>query len=206
MKNSILTIMTVLLLTNISCKKTQTVKTQETKARLGGEAPVFTLANYDGNDISLPDYKGKIVVLEWFNYECPFSKYHHETANTMVNLADKYKDKNVAWLAINSTNHATAKNDMKFAEQFGIPYPVLSDFDGTVGHLYGAQTTPNMFIIDPNGILVYEGAIDNAPMGKADNGVINYVDIALGELTDGKKITTAQTKPYGCTVKYKNNE
>jgi peroxiredoxin len=121
----------------------------------------------------------------------------------MTDLAAKYKDKNVAWLAINSTGHATAEKDKEFAQQFKIPYPVLSDFSGDVGHLYGAKTTPHMFIIDPNGILVYDGAIDDSPMGKKTEGAVNYVDIALGELTSGKKVTTPQTKPYGCSVKYK---
>jgi peroxiredoxin len=174
----------------------------EPKAKIGEKAPAFTLANYDGNNVSLSDYKGKIVVLEWLNYECPFSRYHHETANTMVNLAEKYKSKNVAWLAINSTGHATAEKDKEFAAQFEIPYPILSDFTGDVGHLYGAKTTPHMFIIDPNGILVYDGAIDNSPLGRKKEGVINYVDKALGELTSGKKVTVPETKPYGCSVKY----
>ena len=210
MKHLSFAILAVLLLINIGCRTkttetTETTETTPTTPEPAKKAPAFTLANYDGNKISLSDYKGKIVVLEWFNYECPFSKYHHETVNTMVQLAEKYKDKNVVWLGINSTGHATVEKNKEFAEQFKIPYPLLTDFDGTVGHLYDARTTPHMFIIDTKGILVYDGAIDNAPLGKTTNGIINYVDNALTELTSGKKITTAQTKPYGCTVKYKVN-
>ncbi len=199
MKKAIFTILAVLVLANFNCKG----EMPEPKAKIGEKAPVFTLANYDGNNVSLSNYSGKIVVLEWLNYECPFSRYHHETIKTMTDLAAKYKDKNVAWLGINSTGHATAEKDKEFAEEFKIPYPILSDFSGDVGHLYGAKTTPHMFIIDPNGIMVYDGAIDDAPMGKTKNGVTNYVDTALDELMNGKKITTPQTKPYGCTVKYR---
>ena len=198
MKKSIFTILAVLVLANFNCKG----EAPEPKAKIGEKAPAFTAVNYDGNEVNLSNYSGKIIVLEWLNYECPFSRYHHETVNTMVGLAEKYKGKNVAWLAINSTGHATVEKDKEFAGEFKIPYPILSDFSGDVGHLYGAKTTPHMFIIDPNGILVYDGAIDDAPMGKAKDGITNYVDTALGELTSGKKITTPQTKSYGCSVKY----
>ncbi len=199
MKKVIFTILLVLAVT-VAISKGQT---PEPKAKIGEKAPAFTLANYDGNNVSLSDYKGKIVVLEWLNYECPFSRYHHETVKTMTDLAAKYKDKNVVWLGINSTGHATEKKDKEFAEQFEIPYPILSDFSGDVGHLYEAKTTPHMFIIDDDGILVYDGAIDNAPMGEVKNGVVYaYVAMALDELTSGKKVTTVKTKPYGCSVKY----
>mgnify|MGYP000433421122 CR=1 FL=1 len=198
MKKSILTILLVLAVTVAVCKS----EVPEPKAKIGEKAPAFTLANYDGNEVNLSNYAGKIVVLEWFNFECPFSRYHHETVKTMTDLAAKYKDKNVAWLGINSTAHATVEKDKAFAKEFKIPYPILSDFEGDIGHLYGAKTTPHMFIIDPNGILVYDGAIDNAPMGKTDNKIVNYVDKALDELTNGKKITAPKTEPYGCSVKY----
>ncbi len=199
MKNSIFTILALLVLANFNCKG----QAPEPKAKIGEKAPAFTLVNYGGNNISLSDYKGKIVVLEWLNYECPFSRYHHETVRTMTDLAAKYKDKNVVWPGINRTGHATEKKDKEFAEQFAIPYPILSDFSGDVGHLYGAKTTPHMFIIDADGILVYDGAIDNAPMGEVKNGAVYaYVSIALDELTSGKKVTTVKTKPYGCSVKY----
>lgn len=168
------------------------------------KAPAFTLKNYDGQEIKLSDYKGKIVVLEWFNYECPFVIYHYDQKSTMVDLANKYKDKNVVWLAINSTKHLTAEKNKQFATTHNLPYPILDDHTGEVGRAYGATNTPHMFIIDGQGNIVYEGAIDNAPLGKTPEGqqLINYVDKALTELTAGKKVTQALTKPYGCTVKY----
>jgi len=165
-------------------------------------APDFTLKNYDGKNVSLSDYKGKIIVIEWFNYECPFVRHHYEKAKTMVKLADKYKDKNVVWLAINSTKHLTTEKNKNFAEKFQLPYPILDDRTGEVGRTYGAKTTPHMFVIDAKGNIAYSGAIDNSPLGSRKEGVINYVDNALSELTEGKVVSITKTKPYGCSVKY----
>jgi peroxiredoxin len=194
MKNTTIRIMTVLATLGVF-----TVNLPA--AEVGSKAPEFSLANYDGKTVNLSDYKGKIVVLEWFNYECPFVKYHYEKANTMIELPDKYKDKGVMWLAINSTAHQTTEGNKEFAEKHKVGYPILDDRTGKVGHLYGAITTPHMFIIDAKGNIAYNGAIDNSPMGKEAN-VINYVDKALEELTSGKEVSTTNTKPYGCTVKY----
>jgi len=176
----------------------------EALEQAGKKAPDFTLKTFDGKTVSLADYKGKIVVLEWLNFECPFSLYHYKTVNTMASLANKYKDKNVVWLAINSTSHTTEQANLDFAKQYKVPFPILDDRPGKVGHAYDAKTTPHMFIIDTNGRIVYEGAIDNAPTGKVAEGqeLTNYVDQALAELTAGKKISNPNTKPYGCTVKY----
>ena len=168
----------------------------------GRPAPPFTLNSFDGKTVRLSDYWGKTVVLEWLNFECPFSLYHYKTAKTMANLAKKYKTKNVVWLAINSTSHTTQQANINFAKENKLPYTILDDRSGKVGHAYAARTTPHMYIINPRGRIVYEGAIDNAPMGRAKDGVINYVDEALAGLTTGKAISTAKTKPYGCTVKY----
>ena len=168
----------------------------------GKPAPPFTLNSFDGKTIRLSDYRGKIVVLEWFNFECPFSIYHYKTVKTMANLAKKYKRRNVVWLVINSTSHTTPQANKEFAEKYKLAYPILDDRSGRVGRAYGARTTPHMYIISPRGRIVYEGAIDNAPLGKAKDGVINYVDKALAELTARKAVSTTKTKPYGCTVKY----
>jgi peroxiredoxin len=167
-------------------------------------APDFTLKNYDGKEYKLADLKGKIVVLEWFNYECPFSRYNYEKTTADNDLAAKYKDKDVVWLAINSTGHQTVEKNKEFAEQFKVIHPILDDSTGKVGRAYGAKTTPHIFIIDAKGNIVYNGAFDNAPIGKTPDNekYVNYVDNALDELTAGKAITIAQTKPYGCTVKY----
>jgi len=170
--------------------------------RPGKRAPNFELNSFDGKTVSLSDYRGKIVVLEWMNFECPFSLYHYETKNTMVELANKYKGKNVVWLAVNSTSHTTPEPNKTFAERHKLPYLILDDRLGKVGRAYGAETTPHMYIINPRGRIVYEGAIDDSPLGRKKEGVINYVDNALAELTARKAVSTPKTKPYGCTVKY----
>lgn len=181
-------------------------KSREPTAQLDtdSKAPEFTLTNYDGKVTSLSDYKNKIVVLEWFNYECPFVKYHYEKTNTMVKLANEYKNKGVVWLAINSTEHLSTEKNKDFADRHKLGYPILDDRSGKVGRAYGAKTTPHMFIIDTKGSIVYDGAIDNSPLGRKKEGAINYVDKALAELTTSKAVSTPNTKPYGCTVKYAN--
>ncbi len=169
------------------------------------KSPDFTLTNYDGKQISLADFEGKIVVLEWLNYDCPFVKYHYEKTLTMANLAKKYAEKDVVWLAINSTNYATAEANKAFAEKHSLPYAILDDHTGRVGHAYKATRTPELFVIDKKGGIAYHGAIDNAPFGKLNDGhqeKINYVDKALAELMQDKEVSTPKTKPYGCTVKY----
>ena len=169
----------------------------------GNRAKEFTLKSFDGKTVNLSDFKGKIVVLEWFNFECPFVQYHYQ-ANTMTNLAAKYKDKNVVWLAINSTSHVTPEANKEFAEKHKLAYPILDDRSGQVGRAYGAKTTPHIFIIAPGGQVAYEGAIDNSPLGKTPAGEkpVNYVDQALSELLAGKKVSVPATTSYGCSVKY----
>ncbi len=201
MRNTILTIITILAILSVLPAVEGEAGSPRLRVEAGNKAPEFTLTSYDGTTISLSDYKGKIVVLEWFNYECPFVKYHYEKVNTMIELANKYKDKNVVWLAINSTGHLTTEKNKEFAEQHNLGYPVLDDSSGKVGRAYGAKTTPHMFIIDAKGNFAYNGAIDNPPLGKEENA-INYVDKALAELTAGKEVSTANTEPYGCSVKY----
>ncbi|MHC4507916.1 MAG: redoxin domain-containing protein [Planctomycetota bacterium] len=173
-------------------------------AERGRRAPAFTLQSFDGKTVSLSDYRGKTVVLEWFNFECPFVQHHYKKAGTMIDLAAKYKDKNVVWLAINSTSHTTAEANRKVAAQHKLAYPILDDRSGTVGHAYGAKTTPHIFVIGPAGNIVYDGAIDNSPLGKTAPGQepTNYVDKTLAALTTGRDVGTATTKPYGCSVKY----
>ncbi len=168
----------------------------------GKKAPEFTLNTFDGKEISLSDYRGKIVVLEWFNFECPYVMHHYKTTTTMVGLANKYKNSNVVWLAVNSTSHITPAANKEFTRKYKLPFSILDDRSGKVGRAYGAKTTPHMYIISPRGNILYEGAIDNSPLGRKKEGVINYVDKALAELTAGKAVTTSNTKPYGCSVKY----
>jgi peroxiredoxin len=166
----------------------------------GTEAPGFTLEDQAGNEVSLSDYAGNIVVLEWINWDCPFVQRHYE-AGTMKPLAEEYADDGVVWLAINSTHYATQDKDGQWIEKYNLPYPILHDPTGEVGRAYGAKTTPHMYIVDEDGMLVYQGAIDDDPGGDKDDPT-NYVRQALDELLAGEEVSTARTKPYGCSVKY----
>lgn len=176
----------------------------ERPQRRGRKAPEFELSSFTGAKVKLADLKGKIVVLEWFNFECPFSRYHYETTSTMADLARKYRDKDVVWFAVNGTSHTTAEANREFAKKHDLPYPILDDRSGKVGRAYGARTTPHIIIIDKDGYIAYNGAIDSAPLGKVpdDAKKINYVDQALTELTSGQDVSVPTTAPYGCTVKY----
>lgn len=182
--------------------------------KIGAKAPDFTLKDTQGKEHKLSDYtkEGKIVVLEWFNPGCPFIKSHHGKQHTMAHLYKEFKDKNVVFMAINSTNpdHPDYGKDAEAKKQWKIEYPILSDADGKVGHAYGAKTTPHMFVINKDGKLAYTGAMDNDPRNrktedakKPENRKINYVRAALDELVAGKKVTKSTTRPYGCGVKYK---
>jgi peroxiredoxin/gas vesicle protein len=170
----------------------------------GRRAADFTLNSFDGRTVKLADYKGKIIVLEWINLDCPFVQYHYDKAHTMIELANKYKDKGVVWLAVNGTSQTTVEANRAFAAKHKLPYPILDDRAGTVGRLYGAITTPHMFIISKTGEVVYDGAIDNAPNGQTIGGgdKVNYVDKALSELLAGQRVSTPKTQSYGCSVKY----
>lgn len=174
------------------------------RADSANRAKPFSLKTFDGKTVSLADYKGKTVVLEWFNFECPFVKHHYDNGSTMIDLAKKYKGQGVVWLAINSTSHTTPAANTAFAAKKKLPYPILDDRSGKVGRAYGAKTTPHMFVISPNGSIAYQGAIDNSPLGKTPTGqkLVNYVDKTLAEVIAGKDVSTRNTKPYGCSVKY----
>jgi peroxiredoxin len=173
-----------------------------TGVAVGQAAPDFTLNDSAGNRVSLADYAGKVVVLEWLNPDCPYVKRHYK-AGTMKNLATQYGAQGVVWLTINTTNYMDAAANAKFKAAHEIPYSILVDQSGEVGHLYGAATTPHMYIIDGEGTLVYIGAIDDDPRGNKGDGAVNYVAAALDEVLAGNAVSTAETKPYGCSVKYK---
>jgi peroxiredoxin len=175
-------------------------------ARRGRRAPDVELKSFDGRTYKLSDLEGRIVVLEWINLDCPFSMYHHKTKMTMVDLANKYKDKEVVWLAVNSTNNTNPEANLRFAKEYKLPYPIIDDRSGQIGRAFGARTTPHMFVIDRDGVIVYQGAIDNAPMGKVEANVanVNYVDQAISQLLAGQPVSMPATPPYGCSVKYAN--
>ena len=171
---------------------------------VGDTAPAFTLSDTEGNLVKLADYRGKVVVLEWLNPDCPFVKRHYDE-DTMKKLTSAYDDSGVVWLTINSTNYMDGAANASFAKKEDVDWPILVDQDGTVGHAYGAATTPHMFIINKEGKVVYDGAVDDDPRGnKAAAERTNYVANALDEVLAGKAVTTPETKPYGCSVKYKN--
>ncbi|MCS6803576.1 MAG: thioredoxin family protein [Acidobacteriota bacterium] len=171
-------------------------------ASVGAAAPAFSLEDQTGKKVSLSDFSGKkIVVLEWINPDCPYVQRHYK-AGTMKSLAQKYKDKGVIWLAINTTHYMNKETNQKWIADYQLPYQILDDHEGTVGRLYGAKTTPHMFIIDKSGKVVYQGAIDDDPRGNKGENKVNYVAKALDELLAGKPISMPQTKPYGCSVKF----
>jgi peroxiredoxin len=172
---------------------------------VGAAAPEFKLKDLDGREVSLKSLAGKTVVLEWVNPECPFSD-RHAREKTMSNLAKKYGK--VVWLGINSTSstHANYLEPAKhkaWVSENGVPYSILYDSSGDVGRAYGARTTPHLFVIDPQGKVAYNGAIDDDPRGKnAQAARRNYVDGGLAAALSGKAIDPAVTEPYGCSVKY----
>jgi peroxiredoxin len=176
---------------------------------VGTAAPSFSLKDSNGRGHSLSDFKGKYVVLEWFNPGCPFVKKHYESGN-MQKLQQAYTDKKVVWLTIDSSapgkqGHLTPEEAQKQLAAWNMhPTALLLDADGMVGREYGATNTPNMFVISPDGKLIYKGAIDNKPSAdQADiAGATNYVKVALDESMAGKPVATATTRPYGCGVKY----
>lgn len=171
------------------------------KAKIGEAAPDFTLTDTDGKTVSLSDHAGKIVVLEWFNPDCPYvQRWYNEGG--MNKVYDKYKDKDVVWLAINTTAGHSVDADKKAMERWKISRAVLNDSDGKVGRAYGAQTTPHMYIIDKEGRLVYRGAIDDDERGSKGDKAVNYVGKALDELLAGESVSTPESRPYGCSVKY----
>lgn len=178
-------------------------------AKLGVTAPDFELPDLDGKLIKLSSFRGKTVVLEWFNPGCPFVRASH-TKGSLVDTAARHQKNGVVWLAINSgakgkQGHGVEAN-LEGKQRFSLPHPILLDETGTVGRAYAAAHTPHMFVIDPKGVLVYRGAIDNSPdaEGESPTGgkLINYVDTAVAEVAAGKPVATPETEAYGCSVKY----
>jgi peroxiredoxin len=181
----------------------------QAEVKTNGVAPDFTLTDTFGQQHSLSSYKGKYVVLEWVNYECPFVKKHYQSGN-MQSLQAKLTGEDVVWLSINSS--AEGKQGFYAPEAINEiidnsqakPTAYLLDTSGDVGRLYGAKTTPHMYIIDPQGVLIYQGAIDDKPtfdqadIAKAKNYVLDAVTAARA----GNSIADATTTPYGCSVKY----
>ena len=182
----------------------------EPKAVIGGKAPDFTLSDTAGVEVKLSEVlkKEKIVVLEWYNPECPFVKKHYDGEKgpkTMIELQKKFAD-DVVWLRINSgapgKQGAGKEKNIGYAKDFGIATPILLDETGVVGQMYGAKRTPEMFVISAEGVIEYHGAIDdNRRTGRKANEV-NHVEAALEQLIAGETVTVRTTDAYGCSVKY----
>jgi peroxiredoxin len=177
--------------------------------RTGSPAPGFTAVDVNSKQQKLSDFKGKYVVLEWHNQGCPYTRKHYESGN-MQRLQKEWTAKGVVWLTVISSapgtqGFVTPAQEKDYLKQMNAaPTDVLLDPAGTLGRLYDAKTTPQMFVIDPGGTLIYQGAIDDKPTSdKSDTARSkNYVSAALMEAQAGKPVTEAATNPYGCSIKY----
>jgi peroxiredoxin len=175
----------------------------------GQAAPDFSLTGIDGKSYKLSDFRGKHVVMEWFNSECPFVQKHYESGN-MQGLQARYMAKGVVWVGINSTspkhsNYRDAARSQGILKEWKFaPSAFLLDPDGKVGTAYGARTTPHMYIVDPAGKLIYMGGIDDKPSASARDipGARNHVAAALDQALAGQPVSESSTRPYGCSIKY----
>ncbi|HEY4249439.1 MAG TPA: redoxin domain-containing protein [Lacunisphaera sp.] len=179
-------------------------------AEVGHTAPDFTLTDLSGTSHSLAEYKGKTVVLEWVNPECPFVQKHYDHSGNIPKIQKNARAHGVIWLSINSAapgkdgdyDPAAAKAWQERVHSNATDY--FRDQDGTVGRLYDARTTPHLFIIDPKGVLVYEGGIDSIRSARVEDiaKATNYVAAALADLKEGRPVQHPTSRPYGCSVKY----
>jgi len=176
---------------------------------VGEEAPIFSLSDTHGSEHALSDYRGRYVVLEWVNYDCPFVKKHYGSGN-MQALQAKYTAQDVVWLSIASSApgkqgyYEATEWNVLIKERGAAASSVLLDPKGDTGRLYGAKTTPHMYIVSPEGTLLYQGAIDNISSADQDDipRASNYVAGALDSVLAGGEVPVASTKSYGCSVKY----
>src|SRR4051812_4070857 len=202
---------TKLLVSLLSCVASTALFAADSPA-VGTTAPDFSATDSKGKAHSVSQYKGKYVVLEWFNPECPFVKKHYGSGN-MQKLQQEYTSKGVVWLTIDSSaegleGYLAPEQAEKIRSSWTTHQSaLLLDSDGKVGQLYGAKNTPDMVIINPEGKIVYEGAIDSkATPNPADiPNSTNYVKVALDETMSGKPVSTPTSRPYGCSVKYKKS-
>jgi peroxiredoxin len=171
---------------------------------VGQSAPDFHVKDTSGKEQSLSAYKGRFVVLEWVNPDCPFVKKHYDSSN-MQATQKAAESKGAVWLSVSTGSESKASDLVAWVKEKGAtPTATLLDSDGKVGKAYGARTTPHMYVINPEGKLVYAGAIDSKPTAsQADvKSATNYVTVALTEAMAGKPVTKASSEPYGCSVKY----
>jgi peroxiredoxin len=177
--------------------------------KVGDAAPNFSATGSDGKTYRLSDYRGKFVVLEWHNNGCPYTQKHYESGN-MQRLQKEWTEKGVAWFTVISSapgtqGYVTADQENTYKQKMkAAPTAALLDPTGEVGHLYDAKTTPQIVVINPQGTIVYDGAIDDHPTSDASDipQSKNYVELALNEATTGKPVGIPASRPYGCSVKY----
>jgi peroxiredoxin len=177
--------------------------------KVGQSAPDFTGTGSDGKSYHLADYRGKFVVLEWHNNGCPYTQKHYKSGN-MQKLQKEWTAKGVTWFTVISSapgkqGFVNANEENSYMSKMGAaPTAALLDATGTIGHMYDAKTTPQMVVINPQGVIVYDGAIDNRPTSdlKDIQGATNYVSLALEQSMAGQNVNTQATRPYGCSVKY----
>ena len=177
---------------------------------IGQPAPAFTLPDTRGTEHSLEQYKGQWVVLEWTNYGCPYVNKHYTSGN-IPGQQQKWRDRGVVWLAVVSSApgeqgyYAGEAMDVQSERMGSNASAVLLDPEGTVGRMYDARTTPHMFVIDPEGTLVYMGGIDDVPTPRTSDlaRATQLVDVALEQATAGQPVSTPTARPYGCNVKYR---
>jgi peroxiredoxin len=180
-------------------------------AEVGKPAPDLSLSDLDGNVHRLSDLRGKVVVLEWFNPGCPYVVNAH-TKGSLVGAAARAGKEGVVWLAVNSAAPGKqgygVETNREAARRWSLAHPILLDESGAAGKAYGATNTPHLFVIGRDGTLAYRGAVDNSPdgeRGSPQGGVlVEYVSAALEDLKAGRPLRTAETKAYGCGVKYAN--
>lgn len=192
-----------------ACATLVLVSAAMAQVKTGEQAPGFLLADVNGNAITLEGFAGKFIVLEWINHDCPFVRKHYDSGN-MQELQKEYTKQGVIWLAIASSapgkqGHYSGEEHKVIAAQKGFSgTALLLDPDGKVGRAYGAKTTPHMFVINPDGKVIYQGAIDDHPSAnKADAKTANnYVRAALDAALKGGEVAVGSAAPYGCSVKY----
>jgi peroxiredoxin len=179
------------------------------QARIGNPAPAFSLTDSNGRGVSLAEFKGKTVVLEWTNHECPYVGKHYR-GNNMQALQKKWTAQGVVWLSVISSAPGKegyvsgAEANKLTVDRGAAPSAVLLDPTGKVGHAYGARATPHMYVINADGALVYAGGIDDQPSARLEDLKIakNFVDNALNEISQGKPVSVSASRAYGCSVKY----
>jgi alkyl hydroperoxide reductase subunit AhpC len=178
-------------------------------AKVGDTAPEFTATTSNGKTVRLADYRGKYVVLEWHNNGCPYVGKHYNSGN-MQRLQKQWTSQGVVWFTVLSSapgkqGYVTASEENDYlAKEHAAPTAALLDPTGEIGHLYDAKTSPQMVVINPQGVVIYSGAIDDKPTTDLQDvqGATNYVTLALQQAMAGKPVQTAATRPYGCSVKY----